>query len=39
MVVRTEDEQLKQKILTELKHLTEEQQKKVFDFIRHLKTK
>lgn len=39
MVVRTEDEQLKRKILDALQHLTETQQKEVFDFIRHLKTK
>ena len=39
MVVRTEDEQLKKEILTELKHLTETQQKEVFEFIRNLKSK
>lgn len=38
-MVVTEEEQLKRKILDALQHLTEEQQKKVFDFIRHLKTK
>lgn len=39
MVVRTEDEQLKKKILDALQHLTETQQKEVFEFIRNLKSK
>ncbi len=39
MVVRTEDEQLKRKILDALQHLTETQQKEVFEFIRNLKSK
>lgn len=38
-MVVTEEEQLKRKILDALQHLTEAQQKEVFDFIRNLKSK
>ena len=39
MVVRTEDEQLKKKILDALQQQTQTQQKEVFEFIRNLKSK